>query len=292
MGQARRFCTQCGHQRVVGRYCTNCGARTDPTAPEPTSPEPTSPEPTRPFREQGSPTPSEVGSYPGAPLASRRNVLPWLVGSLLVLAVVGVVTGLLVAGSVDEPDLPAVSDRGVPSPDSDLDAGPERDIDSGPEGIAGTGTLQPAAVTVPRTAPGSVDGAGNPVSFRAANLLDDDPRTGWRMPGDGTGSVITLTFDQPVTVTEVGLINGYAKTDPPHDWYAGNRRIETVTWTFDDGTAVTQRLDRARKLQTVPVRAGPTTTIRLRLVAVTAPGTGPDRRDFTAISDLQVVGTR
>ena len=37
---------------------------------------------------------------------------------------------------------------------------------------------------------------------------------------------VTFTFDNAVTVTEVGLINGYAKNDPPHDWYAGNRRIE------------------------------------------------------------------
>jgi hypothetical protein len=149
----------------------------------------------------------------------------------------------------------------------------------------------PASVNVPGSASASVDDAGNPVTYEADNMLDADPRTSWRMPGDASGSVLTFTFDEAVTVTEVGMINGYAKNDPPHDWYAGNRRIESVTWIFDDGTEVTQDLDEVRDPQTIAVDAE-TTTIELRIVEVTDPGKGPDARDFTAISDVRFVGTR
>ena len=310
MDQVTRFCTNCGHQLVVGRYCTNCGARVlvpteDPpasTPPDPVSrvaepPPLTGPPPSsaryplfadtvRADQPPAEPAPAthtavasyDLGSYDVAPAPSRRSVVPWLIG-LLVLAVLVLIGGgvLLIARSGgDDADEPARSGQDDQRGDTSDEGGPKR--------------LRPADVAVPGSAPASVDEAGNPVTFKADNMLDADPRTSWRMVGDGSGSVVTFTFDNAVTVTEVGLINGYAKKDPPHDWYAGNRRIEMVTWAFDDGTEVTQELGEVRDLQTVGVDAVETTTIELRIVAVTDPGSGPDGRDYTAISDVEITG--
>jgi hypothetical protein len=205
--------------------------------------------------------------------------MPWLIGALVLATVVLVGGGVLLLAQSGSDN---TDDRKPTAQDARRDQPDRGDRDP---------ALTPASVNVPGSAPASVDDAGNPVTFEADNMLDSDPRTGWRMPGDASGSVVTFAFDEAVTVTEVGLINGYAKNDPPHDWYAGNRRIESVTWVFDDGTEVTQDLDEVRDPQMVDVDAE-TTTIELRIVDVTAPGKGPDARDFTAISDVKFAGTR
>ena len=288
MGRDMRFCTNCGHQLVVGRYCTNCGSRvTVPSATAPSQPV-AGPAPasvryplyadtvqTPAVPVQPPPAPIATEPYVATPASSPRSVAPWLIAvvALVVVTLTGIGLLLLLA----------------PSGDGDDDEG-ER---SGRNGSARGGpasALTPSEVAVPDSAPASVDGDGNPVSFGAENMLDADPRTSWRMAGDGSGSVITFAFGEAVTVTEVGLVNGYAKTDPPNDWYAGNRRIEVVTWVFDDGTEVTQDLREIRDLQTVEVDAVETKTIELRILEVTDPGTGPDGRDFTAISDVELVG--
>lgn len=207
--------------------------------------------------------------------------MPWLIGGLALGVIALIVGGLLfvIAPSGDED----TDDSARPS------RGEQRD---NPAKVDRKATLAPSDITVPGSAPASVDDAGNPVTFEASNMIDSDPRTSWRMAGDGSGSVVTFTFDDAVTVTEVGLINGYAKTDPPHDWYAGNRRIEAVTWVFDDGTEVTQDLDEVQDPQMISVDAGETTQIELRILEVTEPGAGPDGRDFTAISDVEFVGAK
>lgn len=311
-----KFCTNCGHQLGVGRYCTNCGARVpsipvdaprhqpdyptavrtdafpaipavapldpaDPTAPPP--PPPPGPPPSsaryplyadtvQPPAAGAPAAPAATASY-GAVPPRRRSATPWLfaVLALVVIALLG--GGLLLLGPSDD--------------DADASRGSGRG--NGPQG-GPTTALEPADIAVPDTASASTDEDGNRVTFKAANMLDGDPRTSWRMSGDGTGSVITLTFDDPVTVAEVGLINGYAKTDPPHDWYAGNRRITLVVWAFDDGTEVTQELGDAQTVQTVPVGGVETTSIELRILEVTAPGEGPDGRDYTAISEIELAG--
>ncbi|WP_322936566.1 NADase-type glycan-binding domain-containing protein [Nocardioides bizhenqiangii] len=223
------------------------------------------------------PVPPVTTSDAAAP-TSRRPVPLWLLAvvALVVVALVGVGLTLLLA----------------PSGDDDADDREHYGRDGkGNRGASIGPALTPTDVAVPGSAPASVDGDGDPVTFEADNMLDADPRTSWRMPGDGSGSVITFTFGEAVTVAEVGLINGYAKTDPPHDWYAGNRRIEAVTWVFDDGTEVTQELRERPDLQTIGVDAVETATIELRILEVTGPGDGPDGRDFTAISDVKIFGS-
>jgi hypothetical protein len=124
-------------------------------------------------------------------------------------------------------------------------------------------------------------------------MLDGRAGTAWEMPGDGTGRVLTFDLAGRTHLTEVGLINGYAKTAEVGgrkvDWYAGNRRVLEVEWLFDDGTSVRQDLARTRRPQTVEVDVD-TSTVRLRIVEVSAPGTGRTGRDMTPISEVLLAG--
>lgn len=149
------------------------------------------------------------------------------------------------------------------------------------------------AVAAKTDAPG-VDTAGRPTTYDASNMLDGDDGTAWRMAGDGTGQVLSFTFPQPVRLTSVGLVNGYAKSgqegDRTLDWYQGNRRILAVDWILDDGTTIHQDLRETREMQTEPVTGLVTTSVQLKLVEVSDPGAPPARRDKTSISEVSFAG--
>ena len=67
--------------------------------------------------------------------------------------------------------------------------------------------------------------------------------------------------DEPVTLTSLGLVNGYAKTSvdgsgAEFDLYAGSRRVLAVQWVLDGGTVIGQTLsDGERGLQRVDTGA-------------------------------------
>jgi hypothetical protein len=147
---------------------------------------------------------------------------------------------------------------------------------------------------VPATAPPSISAAGKRVTFRAANLTDGDGRTAWRMIGDGTGQLLTFEFTAPIRITRVGLVNGYAKSERVHgerfDWYAANRRVLEVEWRLGDGTTIRQTLRRSIKMQTVKVQGVRTTRVQLKLLRVSRPGAGRLSRDYTAVSEVLLVG--
>ena len=127
-------------------------------------------------------------------------------------------------------------------------------------------------------------------------MLDGRADTCWRMAGDGTGVELTFQLAGPTTMTRVGMINGYAKNAVVGgrnlNWYVGNRRVLSAQWVFDDGTTVDQPLGATKKMQTIDL-GGPVTTsvVRLHLVAVSSPGTGRSARDYTAVSEVTLVGT-
>ena len=148
-----------------------------------------------------------------------------------------------------------------------------------------------ATPSAPMTAKPNLDTQGNLVRYAASNMVDGVAETCWRMPGDGTGMELTFTLAGPTELTEVGLINGYAKRAGKLDWYAGNRRVRSVEWVFDDGTVVPQSLSESRNLQTLQIDPITTSTVVLRLVSVSAPGQGPSARNFTPISEVSLYGT-
>jgi hypothetical protein len=291
-------CARCGHELGVGRYCTNCGHpvgndpewRTDTAerarpADRADTPPPawTPPPPVRfPLYADEAPASDDTLDHPapvGPPANHRRR--PWgLWGAAAAALVLVVVLGIALLTADDGP--PSTGDE--PTTPGTFGSG------SGEGSGGGVGNLAAvASVEVPATAGPGQDVAGNPVTYDGENMLDGVPETAWRMPGDGTGEQIVVTLPEESRLSSVGLINGYAKKAADRDWYHGNRRIEQVEWVFDDGTTVTQDLHDTTGVQSTDVEVT-TTTITIRLLAVSEPGTGPSSRDFTAISDLSIVG--
>jgi hypothetical protein len=134
----------------------------------------------------------------------------------------------------------------------------------------------------------SRDASGERVTYEPDFAVDDDPESAWRCPGDGVNESLVLDLGGSIRVAEVGLVPGYAKTDPADDTdrYAENRRLTAVRWRFDDGTTVEQELDPdpdSRDLQTM--RIPPVATTRLVLEIVTS---SDGDRDTVAVSDLRI----
>lgn len=159
-----------------------------------------------------------------------------------------------------------------------------------------TGPVVPARATAPSTAPDSADAGGRTTSYAAANVLDGKPSTAWRSEGDATGETLVFTFDAPVRLTQVGLVNGFAKVDPYDgtDRYEQGRRITAVTWTFRTATGpvtVRQSLrDGDRRVQTTTVAPVEVTEVDLTIDRTTRPGAG-GRFDRTAISDVEFLNS-
>lgn len=134
----------------------------------------------------------------------------------------------------------------------------------------------------------SRDATGARVRYEPALAVDDDPESAWRCPGDGVNESLVLDLGGSVRVAEVGLVPGYAKTDPADgtDRYAENRRLTMVHWRFDDGTTVEQELDpdpANRDLQTTRVPPTPTSRLVMEIVA-----SSDGSRDTVAVSDLRI----
>ena len=245
------------------------------------------------------------------PVTSHRAERPWLAwaaGALALIVVAGLGVWLLLGGDSDQ-DLVAGEARRTqagnkPGDTKDKPARPEKQ--KKPKKQESTKQPRPAAkptniarlatATAPGTASPGTDFDGNVVNYEPRNMLDGVFSTCWRMPGDGSGETITLELAEETRLRSVGLVNGYAKTATDGsggtlDWYTGNRRVLAVEWLFDDGSVVTQDLAETRRLQTTRVDRVSTRTVQLRLITVTEPGQGPARRDYTAISDVALVGS-
>jgi hypothetical protein len=146
-----------------------------------------------------------------------------------------------------------------------------------------------ATATAPSTSPDGVDAAGNRTTYVAAQMLDGDPATCWRMNGEGTGTVLTFRLDADYAVTSVGLVNGYAKTDPASgvDRYAQGRRITRVTWIVGEQRIPQDLVDGTRSVQTTSFAPITTDVVQMRIDAVTVPG--DVAFDRTSISDVSLV---
>jgi hypothetical protein len=235
------------------------------------------------------------------PAASKRPI--GVVGALAAVAVVlgvaiWVAAGHEAAGTLDgsaAPDEAVPASADTVSPTS-FPAAPETITDAagtdagagepaGPAAELSTG----AAASASSTAPDNVDAAGNPVSYSADNMVDGDPQTAWRMPGDGRGETVTLTLAGAAHLTQIGLIPGYAKVDPSNgiDRFPENRRVREVRWRFDDGTTVEQRFSDSPRMQWTAVDVT-TSSVTIELLS-SRPG-DPDH-DYLPISEVSIVGT-
>jgi hypothetical protein len=276
-------CDACGNRvSELARECPRCRAAIVTTpAPEAVSvppPPPSSPirpappmtpaEPPRPSTQPigVAPPPPPAGPVPPPPEHDRAPV------SRGVLAIAAAAAAIVVAMIV------VILVGREPADDDTGDAAPPAEV------------AAQADVDVPGTAPEGVDSAGNTIGYAAANLVDGDPSTAWRVEGDAEDEEIVLTLPSARTITEVGMVNGYAKVDEESGdrRYGQNRRVLTATWIFDDGTEASFELEETVEPQVFTLDAPvETTTVRIRLDEVSDPG----GRDFTAIGELSLIGS-
>jgi hypothetical protein len=137
-----------------------------------------------------------------------------------------------------------------------------------------------------------VDAAGNRVTYPASNMLDGAASTAWRCDGDGRGVTLSFSLRHPQRIAQVGLVPGYAKTDPYNgaDRYAENRRISKVRWAFDGGgwveqTFSTDRFDRSMQTMRIP-------PVRTSRVTVTIESSSPAARNTVAVSTVNLGSAR
>jgi hypothetical protein len=142
------------------------------------------------------------------------------------------------------------------------------------------------AIRASGEAPAGLDSAGQPVDYVAANALDGDLGTTWRVGGEGVGERLTIDLGVEVDLAQVGLVPGYAKVDEADgtDRFTQNRRVVRARLTFEDGTVLVASFSEEPVPQAVPVDV---TTSRVVVeVLETTPHGG---RDFTAISEVVLV---
>ncbi len=235
------------------------------------------------------PPPPPLAPEPADDKGRRGGFSPWLVLVLVVALAGSAALGALLVSSSSDDDPSGADPSDSPSATSaePTTPGSPSQTPGGPTDVSTTAT-----VTGPPPIPPGLDLNNNRVEYPATNLLDDDPESAYRLPGDASGSVITFELAEDMTISQVGLSNGYTKIDGDVDWYIRNRRITLVTWTFDDGTSVDQPLDPDnRELQLIEVDDIETRSIQLTIQQVSAPGVGPGARDVTAISDVILLGS-
>jgi hypothetical protein len=223
--------------------------------------------------------------------------LYWIAGAALLVALV------LVLLEVFESDDAAIDATaavdGSSSTESSQEAGGTEEAAAGQDGatapqgvgkrreLAGTATFD-----VPGTAPPTQDFDGTLVAYEASQMGDGDPSTAWRIAGDATGQKITMTLPETAVIHRLGIVNGYAKNVAGVAWYPNNRRILTATWQFADGTAIEQTFAERPGLQMMQVPPVATRTLSITINAVTPPGSGDLGRDYTAISEVSIIGQR
>lgn len=151
-------------------------------------------------------------------------------------------------------------------------------------------TKQAAVGNVDATcqAPDAVDAAGNQVAYAPSNIYDGDKSTAWRCDGSGVGQKLTLSLPHSTDLGSVGLIPGYAKTDPTSgaNRYSENNRITKVRWSFSNGSSVVEHFNGSasdRKMQSMRIPKTATSRVVITILSSTE---GP--RNTVAISEVKL----
>jgi hypothetical protein len=251
------------------------------------------------FADEVDPATAPPPAPPVAPATHRddeaRSFPLWL-PAVAVLVVLAMVLGVWMLTRDDGTGGAADPAGDTSSAGQPTQGGSSQDDPTTPSAPAGNPTDLAGASTAtgPKPLAPGQDLGGNPVVYPPANMLDDDLATAYRMPGDASGETVVFTLPEEAEISEVGLVNGYAKKDRGGsrtvDWYPLNRRILKVEWVFDDGTTVPQDLRSEPVLQTIAIDKVRTSTISLRILEVSPPGAGAQRKNVTAISDVLLRG--
>ena len=253
----------------------------------------------RPFL-PGTDDPARDAGRQDDPDERRRKLLPplVLVGLALLLVVTAYGLGRVFSSgvgeadaTVEEPDGVTLSEDGAATPSESAGGGPTKK----PAPSAYRGPVDAVAVgsaTASCQSEDSVDSAGRAVTYEPAKVYDGDLSTAWRCDGSGAGEQVSLALPEEVTVGEVGLVPGYAKTDPASgvDRYAENNRLTKVRWTFADGTSFVQTMsgsatDRDLRRMRIPRTASDQVTIEIL-------GSERGARNTVAISEVWIGAAR
>jgi hypothetical protein len=234
--------------------------------------------------------------------------------SIAVVSVVGLVAVLVGRSSASKAAAPAPSTTRAPAPpatqapSSPVTQAPVSSVPTTASTVASTGptpTSPPSAPTGQLLGPSDVvatcesapatDSRNNPVSYEPWRAADGKTDTAWRCDGDSSGQSITLSFGREVTITQIGLLPGYAKVDPYNgiNRFPEMRRVRSAQFDcIGDGESVrgsvTHLFRDAAQIQNV---ATPGLTacsaIRVIVVATLPPG---GTNDYTPISEIVVLG--
>lgn len=128
------------------------------------------------------------------------------------------------------------------------------------------------------------DTAGQLNAYGPQNLADGDRATAWceGVAGPGNGQEIAVEFPAPRIVSEITVVNGYAKSDAT---FANNNSVHTLTAIWPDGTTEPLDLADGTAPQSIPLHHdAPVRRLRLRIESVNGGSRWPD----SCISELQV----
>ena len=278
----------------------------DPTPVPPTGPV----EPPPPGPAPSGPPPAGVRPARSSTWDPRNDLLPleeiddlaaddpvrgwaWLAWVAFAVALVVLVVVLIRVLGTDGDATAADPGTGMSSAGTPVEEDPSGSSPDAPRGVGKRLDLADSATFgVPATAPATTDLDGTLVAYEASQMADGNPATTWRTAGDATGGQVVITLAEPGVVNRVGLVNGYAKKVAGVDWYPNNRRILAVTWTFEDGTEVEQTFAERPAMQLMKVPPVETSTVTVTITSVTPQGSGNLGRDYTAISEVSVIGRR
>jgi len=78
-------------------------------------------------------------------------------------------------------------------------------------------------------------GEGKELEFDPRNIFDGSLQTGWcegKNNDDGIGESVSLSFENPITLSKISIVNGYAKSEGN---YTGNNRVKSLKVSGDYG---------------------------------------------------------
>lgn len=221
--------------------------------------------------EQKVPRVSKPTSVKTIPLEPEGVSPRLVVGILMVALLAAFVLGRTV---IFQPSGPLVTVSPAPSVSASAVSPPSDDF------VAYSG----AVVTVPALSASATCDAEGTTEY-AFNLIDNDPVSIWRCPGDGVEEQLVFTFSGNQPLVGVRVVNGNSVWT---DRYLMERRILSLKWEFDDGSYFVQGLAaNNRNLQEVRFPPITVTAVTLTLLEVTEPGDDSANSDAVSIANVE-----